>query len=220
MDQSPEINALATALAKAQAVMGGALKDSANPFFKSKYADLESVWTACRKALTDNGLSVVQTMTFLDGAGIAVVTTMLHTSGQWIRSVLPVMAKDLTPQGIGSAITYSRRYALAAIAGVFQTDDDGEAAMARNQHSPQPDTSFVDAARVNKVIAVFDSIKAKDLDEDGECLEIYDMHSELAKEPDLYTAVADALAGSKRIGKADWKKAVARGKELAHRSAA
>ena len=61
MNHSQSIAALASALAKAQSEISGAVKDSANPFFKSKYADLESVWSACRKPLTSNGLSVVQT---------------------------------------------------------------------------------------------------------------------------------------------------------------
>jgi hypothetical protein len=127
---SESIGKLAEALAKAQGAMGGALKDSSNPFFKSKYADLESVWSACRKALSENSLAVVQTTDHAD-AGIRIITTLVHSSGEWVRGVLPIMAKDQTPQGIGSAITYARRYALAAIAGVYQTDDDAEAAHGR-----------------------------------------------------------------------------------------
>lgn len=130
MQHSESIDQLATALAVAQGVMGGALKDSANPFFKSKYADLESVWTACRKALSDNGLAVIQT-TGINESGICVTTVLAHKSGQWIRDTLPVNAKDQTPQGIGSAITYARRYALASMVGVYQTDDDAEAAHGR-----------------------------------------------------------------------------------------
>lgn len=129
MNQSQEVNDLFSALSKAQATIKGALKDSTNPFFKSKYADLESVWDACREPLTAHGLSVIQTTEFSPDAGIYVVTTLGHSSGQWIKGTLPIMAIKQDPQGIGSAITYARRYALAAIVGLVQVDDDGESAM-------------------------------------------------------------------------------------------
>lgn len=131
MTQSTEVKELFTALNKAQAEIKGALKDSSNPFFKSKYADLESVWEACRPSLSKHGLSVIQTTDFLQDAGICIVTTLGHSSGQWIKGTLPIMAKAQDPQGIGSAITYARRYALAAIVGIVQVDDDGESAMER-----------------------------------------------------------------------------------------
>lgn len=130
MEHSEQVDQLAAALVKAQAVMGGAKKDSANPFFKSTYADLESVWDACREPLTSNGLAVVQT-TDREDAGVVVVTTLLHNSGQWMRGRLTVRPVKDDPQGVGSCITYARRYALAAIVGVYQTDDDAEAAHGR-----------------------------------------------------------------------------------------
>lgn len=126
-EQSEAINELAAALSKAQGQIKGALKDSANPFFKSKYADLASVWDACRQQLSDNGLAVVQT-TCDSATGISVVTSLIHSSGQWMRGHLTLEPKDKTPQGYGSAITYARRYALAAIVGVAPEDDDGNAA--------------------------------------------------------------------------------------------
>lgn len=139
--QSEHINELAAALSKAQAGITGALKDSANPFFKSKYADLASCWDACRKQLTDNGLSVIQTTEVQDGH-VVVVTTLAHSSGQWMRGVLPVKAKDDGAQAQGSGITYARRYALAAIVGLAQIDDDAEAAQGRNNgtEGKRPDT--------------------------------------------------------------------------------
>jgi hypothetical protein len=129
MNTSEQINELATALAKAQSQMEGAKKDSANPFFKSKYADLQSVWDACRKALTDNGLSVVQYT--ISGESIHLRTRLLHASGQWIEGTQTLNPKDDSPQAMGSAITYARRYGLAAMVGVYQTDDDAEAAQGR-----------------------------------------------------------------------------------------
>jgi hypothetical protein len=130
--QSESIAALAAALSKAQADITGALKDSSNPFFKSKYADLASCWDACRKQLAANGLAVIQTTNTTD-AGVVLVTTLAHSSGEWIRGVLPVVTKDNGPQAQGSGITYARRYALAAVVGLAQIDDDAEAAQARNK---------------------------------------------------------------------------------------
>jgi len=127
---SDTLNELATAIAKAQSEIKGAAKDSANPFFKSKYADLSSVWDACRAPLTKNGLSVIQ-LASAEGNKVTVETVLLHTSGQLISEALSVTAKEDSPQAVGSAITYARRYGLAAIVGVAPEDDDGEAAEAR-----------------------------------------------------------------------------------------
>lgn len=127
LTHSEQLDQLGTALAKAQAEIVGAKKDSANPFFKSDYADLASVWTACRKPLTANGLSVVQ-MPIMEAGAVGVSTLLLHASGQWVRSTLHANPKDLGPQAVGSVITYLRRYALAAMAGVSQIDDDANAA--------------------------------------------------------------------------------------------
>jgi len=130
MNQSEQINELSKALCTAQSQMTFAKKDSKNPFFKSSYADLSSVWDACRGPLTSNGLAVIQTFdSDHDENTVVVVTTLTHTSGQWINSrlKLPLVKKD--PQGLGSAITYGRRYSLAAIVGVIaDEDDDGNAA--------------------------------------------------------------------------------------------
>ena len=125
--QSDTIDKLAAALSKAQSVITFAAKDTANPFFKSKYADLASVWEACRKALTDNGLSVIQSPS-AEGPKVTVTTTLLHASGQYITSELTMTAAANTPQGVGSTITYARRYALSSMVGVAQDDDDGNAA--------------------------------------------------------------------------------------------
>src|SRR5271154_5130107 len=114
MQTSEQLGDLATALAKAQGEITGALKDSANPFFKSKYSDLASCWDACRSALSKNGLAVTQfpTTNANDNTLTYLVTTLLHTSGQWMRSELILKSKDDTSQAMGSAITYARRYAL------------------------------------------------------------------------------------------------------------
>lgn len=124
--QSAEINELAKALSKAQGVMTSATKDGNNPHFKSSYATLASIFQATRKPLTDNGLCVVQAML----PDNTLVTTLLHESGQWLRSYLKLNPAQNTPQGVGSALTYGRRYCLAAIVGISQDDDDGEEATA------------------------------------------------------------------------------------------
>jgi hypothetical protein len=107
--------------------MKPALKDTANPFFKSKYADLTSVWEACREALTKNGLSVVQTTEF-EGDAVWIETILLHSSGESIKGRYPLRPMQQTPQGYGSALSYARRYSLAAMVGVVADDDDGHAA--------------------------------------------------------------------------------------------
>lgn len=124
------IGKLAAALAKAQGEIRGAKKDAENPFFKSNYADLASVWEACRDALSKNELAVVQTTELHEGS-ILLRTTLLHSSGESISGVLPVLVGEkATSQQLGSAITYNRRYALAAMVGVAPEDDDGNAAQA------------------------------------------------------------------------------------------
>ena len=145
--QSENINELALALSKAQASITGALKDSANPFFKRKYADLASCWDACRRQLTDNGLCVIQT-TDVVGEMVVVRTTLAHSSGQWVSGILPVKAKDDGPQAQGSGVSYSRRYALCAIVGLAQIDDDAEAAQGRTDHFNPPPVK-VDTKQTN-----------------------------------------------------------------------
>jgi hypothetical protein len=134
MNKSEQVDKLSAALCKAQAEMGGAVKDAKNPFFKSSYADLTSVIKAIKEPFANNGLSYSQfPVTSEGGGGVGVVTVLLHSSGQWIESefYLPLAKKD--PQGGGSAITYARRYALQAMAGIPTADDDAEAAMMRGK---------------------------------------------------------------------------------------
>lgn len=136
MNTSESINELAAALAKAQAQIQPAKKENVNPAFKSKYADLASVWDACREPLTANGLSVVQMPTDNAEPGrVALVTTLLHSSGQWISSMVSTRIVKDDPQGVGSALTYLRRYALSAMVGVAPDDDDGNAASQSSQRS-------------------------------------------------------------------------------------
>ena len=196
--QSESIAALAAALSKAQADITGALKDSSNPFFKSKYADLASCWDACRKQLAANGLCVIQTTNTTD-AGVVLVTTLAHSSGEWMRGVLPVVTKDNGPQAQGSGITYARRYALAAIVGLAQIDDDAEAAQARPfTNNPRGDLGKnVDAkardALAQEFRAAFDLLDEADI-----AVAVLAIHERVSSNHDLYVAAADQLTAKER----------------------
>jgi len=117
----------AAALLKAQGKIEAARKDSRNPHFKSTYADLSSVWDACRAALQDAGISVFQGGDRI-GDEWVMRTTLLHTSGEYQTSYVPLLNGKGDMQGLGSAMTYARRYGLAAAVGVCPEDDDGNAA--------------------------------------------------------------------------------------------
>lgn len=137
MLKSESIKELAAALSKVQGQLTFAKKDNANPFFKSKYADLASVWDSCRNLLSENGLAVIQypsgyTTNVLDEKTkehlMSLTTILTHSSGEWISQDMTVPVTKADAQGAGSALTYMRRYALAAVVGVYQDDDDGNAA--------------------------------------------------------------------------------------------
>jgi hypothetical protein len=133
--QSTTIGEIAKALCAAQATISSAIKDSKNPFFNSNYADLGSVTAAIRESFHANGLAYAQT-TLASEKGPTIVTTLMHSSGEWIRGFLFIPAVKCDPQQFGSAMTYGRRYALAAIAGVIQEDDDGNAATSAAGNAP------------------------------------------------------------------------------------
>ncbi len=124
---SEATNELFTAISKAQSLMNNAKKASDNPFFKSKYADLSDVWDVAQGPLTANGLCVIQGAES-EGDSVIVSCRVCHSSGQWVESSLKLVPTKRDPQGIGSAITYGRRYLLASMTGVVTDDDDGNAA--------------------------------------------------------------------------------------------
>lgn len=118
---------IAAALAAAQAQMGKALKSANNPHFKSKYADLSSVVDATMPALNANGIAVIQPMQESE-TGRVVMTKFIHTSGEVLECAIPLIVAKNDMQGMGSAITYARRYGLMSLAGIAPEDDDGNAA--------------------------------------------------------------------------------------------
>lgn len=115
------------ALAKAQAEMGPALKTATNPHFKKQYADLGAVQEACFDALRNNGFAVYQPIG-RDENGPFVKTIFAHEGGETLECTVPLMVGKGDMQGLGSAITYARRYGLMAMAGIAPEDDDGNAA--------------------------------------------------------------------------------------------
>ena len=134
---------LGEALAKAQGAMRSAKKDAENPHFRSRYADLASIWDAIRAPLADNGLSVIQRVSTAQD-GVTVRTTLLHSSGESVSDDCWLPVAQQTPQAFGSAITYARRYSLSALVGVAaDEDDDGNAASAgasTKRFSPPPES--------------------------------------------------------------------------------
>jgi len=124
MEKSETIGKLTLALSKVQAQLRPAKENSKNPFFKSSYADLGSVWDSVRKLLSDNELAIIQMPTDVGG----VTTIISHSSGEFISSTMYVPSKE-DAHGVGSAISYARRYALASFVGVVTGDDDGNGAV-------------------------------------------------------------------------------------------
>jgi len=126
--KSNEIDKLAGSLAKAQSEMGGVSKGKINPFYKSSYADINSCIEACMPALNKHGLSISQGNRFCNTSGYYITTTLLHESGQWLRSEIRMpLTNKKDAQEIGSACTYGRRYGLTSMVGLAQVDDDGNA---------------------------------------------------------------------------------------------
>lgn len=127
---STELNEIFSALSKAQGDIRVAVKDSSNPFFKSKYANLQAVIEASRPALCKNGLAVAQQIISDDGQDY-LVTMLCHSSGQWLSSKMRITPAKTDVQSLGSYITYLRRYSYAALIGVYdgEEDDDGQSAI-------------------------------------------------------------------------------------------
>lgn len=141
---SEQVNEIAGAMAKAQAAMGNAIKEATNPAFRSKYATLASVRAAVNEPIASQGLAIIQAPS-AEGAHVTVETRIVHSSGQWMASTLAAQARDATPQGIGSAVTYLRRYALMAMCGIAPSDEDDDgnsaslASQPRGKRKEQPE---------------------------------------------------------------------------------
>jgi hypothetical protein len=155
VEMSETIADLATALAKAQATIGGAIKGKVNPAFKSKYADLASVWDAWQAVGPAHDLSIAQFPgPFVDGR-VRVTTMLMHKSGQWLRETSDVPVSKVDAQGYVSATTYARRCALSAMVGIAPEDDDGNAAVAHRGASTGP----VNAEQLAELQALADEVQ-------------------------------------------------------------
>jgi hypothetical protein len=144
LSMSLSVKALTGALIAVQTELPTLTKGKLNPFFKSKYAGLETVLPAALKVLTSHGLALVQTVGGDGQGGTTLTTILLHESGEWISDTQPLLLVKVDPQSQGSAITYGRRYALMAMLGlVAEDDDDGQAASRQVEprqtaEAPQP----------------------------------------------------------------------------------
>lgn len=163
---SEQTEALDDALAKVQGAVSAASKDSANPQFQGrKYADLTSVWDACREPLTKNGINVTQWPVHSDDNRLHIVTRVAH-KGQWMMAHFSMPVTAQTPQGYGSATTYAKRYTLSAALGIVaDDDDDGNASSQKTQARPQAPAksagTLVDETTTASVKAALDLCETK-----------------------------------------------------------
>tara|TARA_R110000764_G_scaffold6683_1_gene24878 strand:+ start:3216 stop:3722 length:507 start_codon:yes stop_codon:yes gene_type:complete len=148
MNKSDSIKNLAIALTKAQGELQNASKSSRNPHFKSTYANLSEVLSCVKESFTPNGLSFIQAPSFADGV-VYVETLVMHISGEWISSTAGSPITKQTPQGIGDAVTYLRRYSLASVSGLAQQDDDGNAASEEEFTVDDVALQWIELARKN-----------------------------------------------------------------------
>lgn len=165
LTHSHEIGKLAGALAKAQGSFETVTKDAKNPFFKSRYADLATVISATSKALSANDLAFIQSPGNVTGKSLTLTSILAHSSGEWIRGELEMPLKEATAQGVGSAITYARRYAAQAILNVAGEDDDGNAATRGSSDKEESNEEFDQRTEGQRVIlphqatAIWDACK-------------------------------------------------------------
>ena len=144
MKTSDSINKISVALLKAQRAITFASKDAKNPHFKNTYADLPAVIDAVKPALNEAGIVFLQSASPSDAGTLCLTTRLVHESGEWIEDTAAVPLPKNDPQGYGSAMTYARRYSLAAITGLYQDDDDGNGAM---KPASRSGFDFADAKR-------------------------------------------------------------------------
>lgn len=146
MQKSESIKELCAALVLAQGELEHAGKTSKNPHFNSKYADLAEVLDTIRPTLSKHGLAVMQFPAYSAEHGVVVVETVLvHRSGEYVAGSVGVPVTKKDAQGVGSGITYARRYSLAAVVGIAQDDDDGNAASKNDNAKKQTKIKDPDA---------------------------------------------------------------------------
>lgn len=157
MKMSDTITAIATALAKAQGEIEDATKTGINPAFRSKYADLAAVRAVIREPLAINDLSIVQFPRTVAG-GVEVETMILHKSGEFMSESLFMPVSKNDAHGIGSGITYARRYGLMSLLCLAADDDDGNAAV---EKAPASAPKAADPKLVKAAIAAGEAAAKK-----------------------------------------------------------
>jgi hypothetical protein len=215
MNKSESIKELASALCKAQDSMGGAVKGKANPFFKSKYADLSAIIQAIKEPFAKNGLSYTQFPIESEGR-IGIETMLMHSSGEWLAQSFTVQLTKQDAQGAGSAITYCRRYGLQAVAGIPSEDDDGNGAV--NKKAPAAlasDTRLVDhneAVRDNlsSIMYVKDALAGSRWDEAAEAMRELDDDTRMALGVASTKGGIFTIEETKLFGSPEYKEAVNR----------
>lgn len=163
MERSEKIDELAVALAKAQAQIGTAHKDSTNPYFESKYADYAAVKAACQEHLSTNGLSYSHLLSNDAGETLSCTTILMHTSGQYLASKMTLKPTQTTPHAFGSCATYMKRYMLLGIVGIATDDDDANQASFSPKSEARGATGHEQlASTMRKAISVFSAPKEED----------------------------------------------------------
>ncbi len=198
--KSEQVNEIASALAKAQGEMQHASLDGVNPHFKSKYATLAAVCNACKSALSQHEIAYVQYSHDCEN-GVKVETIFYHSSGQWISGgIVFVPADKFNAHGLGSALTYARRYALSMACGIAsEEDDDGNNAVA---NAPKRGTRVVDAALDgvdvdwSKVGEYKAGIESAVFNEDDDALK--ELMAELSEDSDMKLGVWSKLDSKTR----------------------
>jgi hypothetical protein len=176
MNKSESIAKFAEAMAAAQGEMENAKKNATNPHFRSNYADLAEVLNTVRPVLSRHGISITQFPSYGDGL-VHVETIIAHKSGEWMSEKCSAPAQKQDPQGVGSAISYLRRYSLAAVCGLAQEDDDAQAAVKPKtkpvavQHEPpkkQTDAPLTDSQRKQLMVLYKDAPREVRIDDANE----------------------------------------------------
>lgn len=158
MKKSETITEFSKAFAKMQSELEQPLKNANNPFFKSKYVPLENVVSSITKAASKNGLSFTQFPSSDEQGNITVGTIVMHESGEWIEyDPIKMKPAKSDPQGVGSAITYAKRYALSAIFGITSDqDDDGNEA----SRSTSKSAEMIDQVTYNDWMSRLEKVSA------------------------------------------------------------
>jgi len=207
MKTSESLKAIAASLLQAQGNIKAALKDSTNPHFKSKYADLSSVIDAVKKPLNDAGIVFTQGVSSAE-SGVSVETMLLHVSGEWMSETLTVPVSKHDAQGVGSAITYGRRYGLQSMCGVPAEDDDGNAASAAPPKKTITPTTGLWEALTDEQRTILSNLAGviKEYVSDQDCSGAYEALDAAGLDADERAALGTQLDSKTRTAMSKWRK--------------